>query len=106
MSQKAIANELGVHPSTVSRELRRNTPARGRLAGQYLASNAQRRTVKRHREKPKCRVFDDAMKLAIKDSLMKERWSPEFISRCHAGVSISHEWIYKWIWSCKFSNRI
>ena len=106
MSQKAIANELGVHPSTVSRELRRNTPARGRLAGQYLASNAQRRTIKRHQEKPKYRVFGDAMKLAIKDSLMKERWSPEFISRCHPGVSVSHEWIYKWIWSCKFSNRI
>ena len=53
MSQKAIAIELGVHPSTISRELRRNTPARGRLSGQYLASNAQRRTVKRHQEKPK-----------------------------------------------------
>ena len=70
MSQKAIAKEIGVHPSTISRELKRNTPARGCMAGQYLAFNAQRRTLKRHHEKPKYRVFDDAMKLAIKQSLV------------------------------------
>ena len=106
MSQKAIAKEIGVHPSTISRELKRNTPARGCLAGQYLAFNAQRRTLKRHQEKPKYKVFDDAMKLAIKHSLVNERWSPEFISHCHNAVSFSHEWIYKWIWSCKFSKRV
>jgi IS30 family transposase len=40
MSQKEIATQIGVHPSTISRELKRNTPARGCLAGQYEASNA------------------------------------------------------------------
>nr|HPH38098.1 helix-turn-helix domain-containing protein [Sediminibacterium sp.] len=44
MKQNWIADQLGVNPSTVSREIRRNTAQRGRTAGMYLATNAQRRT--------------------------------------------------------------
>jgi IS30 family transposase len=44
MKQKKIALEVGVHPSTISRELRRNIAKRGRTANDYIAENAQRKT--------------------------------------------------------------
>ena len=40
MKQKKVAAELGVDPSTISRELRRNTAQRGRTAGSYLAGKS------------------------------------------------------------------
>ena len=46
--RKWIAEQIGVDPSTISRELRRNITQRGRTAGCYLATNAQRRTDQRH----------------------------------------------------------
>lgn len=105
LKQKEIAVKLGVHPSTISRELNRNTPKRGCLAGIYDADNAQRRTDLRHSTKPKHQVFDHAMKQTIKEYLVNEKWSPELISACHTAPMVSHEWIYQWIWNCKFSNK-
>jgi IS30 family transposase len=43
---------LSVHKSTISRELSRNIPGRGRGAGKYKAVNAQKKTLIRHRIKP------------------------------------------------------
>jgi IS30 family transposase len=40
MRQKKIAQENGVHPSKISRELGRNTAKRGKTAGEYVADNA------------------------------------------------------------------
>jgi IS30 family transposase len=48
MKQKEIAQFLGVKPSTICRELKRNVACRGRTAGSYVASNAQRKTHLRH----------------------------------------------------------
>jgi len=45
MKQKMIAQELGVNPFTISRELKRNTAKRGKTSRTYVASNAQRRTL-------------------------------------------------------------
>jgi IS30 family transposase len=53
ISQKQIATTINVNASTISRELKRNTPQRGRGALQYGATNAQRRTALRHKEKSK-----------------------------------------------------
>jgi IS30 family transposase len=39
-----IAQEIGVHLSTISRELNRNTAQKGRIAGEYLAENTHRKT--------------------------------------------------------------
>ncbi len=50
---KKIALLPEVHPSTISRELKRNTAQRGRTAGIYKAENALRKTEMRHRSKRK-----------------------------------------------------
>ncbi len=52
-TQKEIACIVHFHPSTISRELKRNVGSRGRGAGVYRTANAQRRTNLRHQEKPK-----------------------------------------------------
>jgi transposase, IS30 family len=106
IKQNAIAGQLGVHPSTISRELKRNVAKRGKTAGEYLARIADRRTKKRHEEKPKRVVFSDSMKQTICHYLQQERWSPELISKCLDSVTVSHEWIYQWIWKSKHINTI
>jgi len=70
MKQKMIAEHLGVHPSTVSRELKRNTAKRGRTSGEYLAANAHRRTKIRHQDKPKLVKFTDKMKNKLLNGLL------------------------------------
>lgn len=108
MTQKRIAEEIGVHPSTISRELRRNTAQRGRTAGVYMAANAQRRTDQRHHHKPKLVRFTSAMKDQAVQWLEHEKWSPELISiegKRTGKCSISTEWIYQWIWQSKQGNK-
>jgi IS30 family transposase len=105
MKQKYIATYLKVHPSTISRELRRNTAARGQTAKVYTARIASKRTEHRHKEKRKFTVFDEAMKQHIQKRMETDGWSPELISAVDNEVKISHEWIYQWIWKCKHSNK-
>lgn len=104
ISQKQIALQIGVHPSTISRELRRNIAKRGRTSGEYHARIADRKTRIRHQAKPKRVIFDPKMKELIHHYLSVERWSPELISKSVESVSISHEWIYSWIWRCKHTH--
>ena len=102
--QKAIACLLNVHPSTISRELRRNKPVRGPGCRQYRAGYAQNKTEERHSNKNKLIVFDTEMKSRISWYMEHERWSPELISHHilnNGEVMVSHEWIYQWIWECK-----
>lgn len=107
--QNLIAEMIGTSPSTVSRELKRNTPQGGVGSFTYWASNAQRRTDLRHRNKTKSAHFECWMKHLCRDWLKNEKYSPELMSaegkRLH-GYFVSHETIYKWIWNCKKSNRL
>ena len=80
MKQKMIAANIGVDPSTVSRELSRNIAQRGRTAGEYVASNAQRKTDHRHHIKHKVVKFSANMKDQAVRWLSEEKWSPEIIS--------------------------
>src|SRR5690606_41560668 len=48
--QTMIANVLGVHRSTISRELKRSIPKCGRGFGEYSASNAQKKCTARHKK--------------------------------------------------------
>ena len=108
MKQKMIAHELGVNPSTVSRELGRNTAQRGRTSGHYLAANAQRRTDQRHYFKPKLVKFTPEMKDQAVEWLSIKKWSPELISvegKKTGKCPLSIEWLYQWIWQCKHGNK-
>jgi transposase, IS30 family len=107
-SQIHIAKIIGVHASTVSRELNRNTPKAGQGALLYRAQNAQRRTELRKREKPRRELFTSEMKQLCRDWLVNEKWSPELISvkgKQLLGYFPSHETIYRWIWYCKHSHK-
>lgn len=106
--QKQIALQLGVSASTISRELRRNTPQGGVGSFIYWAHNAQRRTCLRHRDKPKRKRFTAAMKQFARGLLEHEKYSPELISvagKERYGDFVSHETLYQWLWRCKRSNR-
>lgn len=109
MKQKNIAEYLGVSPSTISRELKRNTAQRGRTAKTYLATNAQRRTALRHQLKPKFVKFNESMKDQAVKWLTVEKWSPELISfkgNQTGKCPVSIEWLYQWIWQSKHGNKL
>ena len=103
-----IAKSLGVDKCTIYRELKRNAPQRGQGALIYKAANAQEKTTKRHREKNKRIRFTEEMKSQCRVLLEQERYSPELITaygRKEFGDFVSHETIYKWIWTGKHSHR-
>jgi len=107
-TQKEIAQIIGVSPSTVCRELKRNIPKRGRGALEYKAKNAQRRTDIRHHTKPKHIRFTDEMKIKSRGLLQVQKFSPELIheqGKAELGDFVSHETLYKWIWKCKVSCK-
>lgn len=108
MKQKMIADNIGVNPSTVSRELSRNTAQRGRTAGEYIASNAQRKTDYRHHIKYKVVKFSNKMKEQAVNWLSEEKWSPEIISiegKKTGKCPMSIESLYQWIWESKHGNK-
>ena len=91
-----IAIELGVHKSTISRELQRNSKKRS-----YTACHAQVISNERRKEAYKHSVFDANMKGYIDKHLTKEQWSPEQIKgRCDLkGITmVSVERIYQYIY--------
>jgi transposase, IS30 family len=103
-SQSKIAEIIGVHKSTVSRELSRNVATRGRYANEYRPQAAQRKTNKRHSDKRKHIRFTEDLKQQASGWLREEKLSPELISgRWQVQVvdGVSHEAIYQWIWRGK-----
>lgn len=80
ISKTEIAKIIGVDPSTIYRELKRNVAKRGRTAGKYLARIAQRRTEDRHKTKAKSIRLTENLKNRIAGLLQHEKWSPELIS--------------------------
>jgi len=107
-TQSSIADLLGVHKSTISRELSRNIASRGRTSGVYIAANAERKTNLRHRYKAKCIRFTDELKEEACKRLLIDKWSPELISqsiRREGKSMVSHETIYQWIWQAKKSKH-
>ncbi len=106
--QKEIAAIIGVDPSTVSREYKRNIAHGGRRTGEYDAQRADLKTRKRHKQKPKQVLFTASMKQWALEQCTTERWSPEQIARIGNDTgkcTVSHEWLYQWIWRCKHSHR-
>ena len=92
-TQKDIASMIGVHKSTISRELRRNRGLRG-----YRPKQAHRMAMSRRKHKAKPRILQSAWRLV--EHLIRNDWSPEQISGWlkHRGpIQVSHEWIYRFI---------
>ena len=99
LNQKSIASELEVHPSTISRELRRN---RDTLRG-YNAEMAQIKSTKTEMQKKKRFSLTKPIEKYIRAKL-KQDWSPEQISgrmRLDTGMSVVHETIYRYIYTNK-----
>jgi IS30 family transposase len=89
-SLSEIAEVIGVHKSTVSRELNRNRGQRG-----YRPQQAQNLAVQR-RQKATPRISRQTW--AGVEKLLRQDWSPEQISgrlKKEQKVYISHEWIYQ-----------
>lgn len=94
--QSEVAKEIGVHKSTISRELKRNRGGRG-----YRPKQAQRFAMERQK-KSKSRIKPEDWKLV--EALIGKEWSPEQISnffRDNQIMHISHEWIYQYIYKDK-----
>jgi len=89
-TQAEIAQVIGVHKSTISRELRRNHGERG-----YRYKQAHHKAIERQKDKISLRI--DRETWAMIETLISEDWSPEQISgwlKLEMNVSVSHEWIY------------
>lgn len=97
-----IGTRLGRNPSTLSRELARNRPRRGRQ--DYLPHKAQARSEQRHRENHKrMRLKSHVLRHEVELHLAKG-WTPELIAGQFRKFrpelpSISTEAIYQWIYA-------
>lgn len=99
--QKDIAYEVGVHPSTISRELKRNI-----FQCKYSAEYAQTEYTLRQKKKPKHTALTKTIEKYIREKL-KQDWSPEQISgrmKLDINQSIHHETIYQFIYRNKRSG--
>lgn len=92
-TQAEIAMKLNRSPSTISREIRRNTGLRG-----YRPQQAQRLAEERRYHHVHYRIDDDTWNRV--EILLREDWSPEQVSGWLSTVgfqSVSPEWIYQYI---------
>ncbi len=98
--QKEIAVIIEVHPSTVSRELRRNED---KELHEYRYQTADGYATERQESKPKYTVITEQIETYIRQKL-KEQWSPEQIAgrmKIDLQKTISHETIYRFIYANK-----
>jgi len=96
-SMSMIAQIIGVHKSTVSREIRRNCDGRNK---KYQYELAQKKCLKRRRDKNHVVKLDDTQKGLIKEHLEVSKWQPEQISnglRSRGVDMVSTTTIYRYI---------
>lgn len=100
-TQKRISWELGFHPSTISREIKRNLGKRGYRPRQAHQKAMQRRSVASSRAVICGQAWEEVR------SGLQQQWSPEQISGrlkvlfTHRQYHVSHEWIYQHIYADK-----
>lgn len=93
LRQSDIAAQLNVHPSTISRELQRNTGLRG-----YRPKQAHRLACARKVQASCSRISQSTWESV--DTMLEQDWSPEQISgylKVNGDPSVSPEWIYQHI---------
>jgi IS30 family transposase len=91
-SPSEIAAVIGVHKSTVGRELKRNRGKRG-----YRPQQAQN-LARERRQKGAPRISTETW--ATVERLVRQDWSPEQISgrlKKEQQIGLSHEWIYQYV---------
>ena len=89
-----IAKEINVYPSTITREIRRNTGLRG-----YRPKQANERALARRHSASKHQRLTDELKAVIAKHL-NQKWSPEQIAgylKSSGSDWVSHERIYQFI---------
>jgi transposase, IS30 family len=91
--QTQIAEALGVHKSTVSREIRRNRGDKG-----YRPKQANQFALDRRQQAEKYIKFTGELKQHVTEKIMLD-WSPDQISGYlnKEGIAISHERIYQFL---------
>jgi IS30 family transposase len=95
-NQTEIAETIGVHKSTICRELKRNRGQRGYRPKQAHGKAKSRRKWERRRIQPQT--------WARIEERIREDWSPEQISlwiKKYQDTNVSHEWIYQYIYADK-----
>ena len=94
--QEYIANIIGVHKSTISREL-----SLGRHKGKYNATTANNKATKRHLLSHRHCKWDNNELLSYIETHIKRKWSPEIIAATwnqeHTEYKITHTTIYNLI---------
>ncbi len=97
-SLAVIAKELGVHPSTISRELKRNTGQKGYRFKQAHEKAQKKRLGASHNHQKLVPVL-----IATIQEKLKLQWSPVQLSGLlkRQGTEVSYETIYKYIWRDK-----
>jgi len=98
-SARSIAAELGRSPSTIARELQRNSDV-----GHYSAVVAQGKWLERRRQRPLVRKMERPAILAAVRGGLARRWSPDQIAgRLQQAYPrdparhVSHQTIYTWL---------
>lgn len=97
-TQAHIAAVIGVHQSTVSRELQRNRTA----SGSYGPLQAHLLATSRRRAKSPPKISQQTWRTV--DTLINQQWSPQQIAgrlQREKQESVSHEWIYQYIYAEK-----
>lgn len=95
-SNIAIALRLKRSPSTISREIKRNTGERG-----YRPKQAQSRASTRRSKASSAGRIGGTVEQYMLEKLTQDQWSPEQISgRIYKdiGEDLSHEWIYQYVY--------
>lgn len=91
--QYEIAREVGVHPSTISREIRRNRSRSG-----FYDDLPAHQKARLRRYRPVARIKEETWTRVI--AKLEEEWSPEQISGWllrRREARVSPEWIYQYI---------
>lgn len=102
LNKTQIAAHLGVHKSTITRELQRNSDGRGHH--KYNDDLAQRKYEKRMKQRPHTVRFTEDMKSEVRRLIVQEQYSPEQIHgrfTLEGNDMVCHETIYQWVYACK-----
>ena len=98
-----IGSQLGIHKSTISRELKRNA----RQWGSYDPNVAQEIANDRKERFSLHRKFSRGMEKFIREKLLSQQWSPEQIKgycQQHNIPMVSHQRIYQFIYQDKYNG--